>query len=158
ARAIRAWFDAHAWRIRFRGSAEEALDDLRSAGAAKIVGLVYAHKPGAARALNEYLGELCRAHAGVVGVGTVLPGEPDVGAIGEDAISKHGLRGIKLHCHVQKMSIDDPRVVDVLSYCEELGVPAVVHAGRQPKTDGYGVDPTAICGVARTEAVLRACP
>ena len=158
-RAICDWFDEHAWRIRFRGTAEEAIDVLRRAGTQKNVALVYAHKPGVARILNSFLGEVCRADPSVLGVGTVMPGETDARAIVREAITVHGLRGIKLHCHVQCISIDEPRTMEVLEECALLGVPAVVHAGREPRLmTGYGIDPHVMCGAARTENVLRALP
>lgn len=158
ARALRDWFDKHAWRMRFRGDAEGALDELRREGASRQVALVYAHKPGAARSLNAFLADLCRANRDVVGVGTVLPGESDARDIVREAVDLHGLRGVKLHCHVQRVAIDDPRTLDVLTQCQELGVPAVVHSGRQPSNDAYGVSTGAICGKDRTEAVLRKLP
>lgn len=157
-RALRAWFDQNAWSIRFRGNAEEAIDALAAAGVSRLVALVYAHKPGAAAALNAFLAEVCQSDSRVIGVGTVLPGEPDARRIVRDAVGVHGLRGIKLHCHVQRMAVDDPRVLDVLEECDALGVPAVVHTGRAPRAGGYGIDPHEICGVERTERVLQRLP
>jgi predicted TIM-barrel fold metal-dependent hydrolase len=157
-RAIERWFDQHAWNIAFRSDAEGALDTLFRAGAAHVVGLVYAHKPGVARYLNAFLAELCRTEARVVGVGTVQPGEPDAEGIVREALGPLGLRGIKLHCHVQRVPIDDPRVLSVLRQCRDAGVPAVVHCGRLPKLAAYGFDIGELCGVARAERVLRALP
>src|SRR4051812_5298962 len=157
-RALRDWFDVHAWKIQFRGGTEEALDVLSRAGIRRMLGLVYAHKPGVAEVLNAFIAEVARAHPEVLPIGTVLPGEPNARGIVRDAVTRHGVRGIKLHCHVQAMAIDDPRTVDVLALCAELGVPAIVHAGREPRAPGYVVDSYAICGVKRTEAVLRALP
>lgn len=158
-RALWAWFDAHAWSIRFRGSAEQVVEELARSGIGTMVALVYSHKPGAAVALNGFLAEACRADSRIVGVGTVLPGEPDARAIVREAIGVHRLRGIKLHCHVQQLAIDDPRVIEVLDECQELDVPAIVHAGRQPRAEtGYGVDPFAVCSAARTERVLQKLP
>ena len=156
--AMHRWFDAHAWQIAFRGTSEQTIAHLHQNGVARMVALVFGHKPGASRALNRYLGELARAEPSVIGVGTVLPGEPDARAIVKEAIDLHGLRGIKLHCHVQKMSIDDPATIDVLAACQELDVPAVVHAGREPATSAYGVDCHAICNVQRTRKVLEQLP
>src|SRR5581483_6064879 len=130
-KAILGWFDEHAWRIKYRGDAEGAVDLLRRTGVRSNVALVYAHKPGIARLLNSFLGEICRANTSVIGVGTVFPGEIDARAIVREAIETHGLRGIKIHCHVQGVAIDDPRTLEVLRECEELGVTAVVHAGRE---------------------------
>jgi predicted TIM-barrel fold metal-dependent hydrolase len=59
---------------------------------------------------------------------------------------------------VQGVAIDDPRTIEVLRECELLGVPAVVHAGREPRTEGYPADPYAICGAARVETALRTLP
>jgi hypothetical protein len=156
--ALWRWFDAHAWQIAFRGTADQGLAELERIGTARLVALVFAHKPGASRYLNRFLGDLCRAHPHVTGVGTVLPGEPDALEIVKEAIAVHGLRGIKLHCHVQKVAIDAPEVLAVLTLCRDLGVPAVVHAGREPSSQAYGIDTHAICSVERTEGVLRALP
>ena len=157
-RSLRNWFDANAWSIAFRGDAEAVVAELQRIGTARVVALVYAHKPGVARYLNEYLGGLARTMPGIVGVGTVLPGEPDARAIVREAVDVHGLRGMKLHCHVQRLAIDDPSMIEILRECESIGIPAVVHAGREPAATGYGVDPRAICGIERTAAVLRALP
>jgi predicted TIM-barrel fold metal-dependent hydrolase len=157
-KAILGWFDEHAWRIKYRGDAEGAVDLLRRSGVASNIALVYAHKPGIARMLNAFLGEVCRADKTVIGVGTVFPGETDARKIVREAIELHGLRGIKLHCHVQGVSIDDPRTIDVLRECELLGVPAVVHAGREPRSEGYPADPYEICGAAHVEKALQALP
>ena len=157
-RALERWFDKHAWSIRFRAGADEVVQELARAGASRVVALVYAHKPGMAEALNGYLSQLCKRTPAVIGVGTVLPGEPDARRVVRDAITVHRLRGIKLHCHVMGMAIDDPRVLEVLAECEQLRVPAVVHCGRAPAAEGYPVATATICSAARTERVLRALP
>jgi hypothetical protein len=157
-RAILRWFDDHAWKIHQRGRAEQAVLALRREGVGTNLALVYAHKPGIARMLNAFVADVCRADPNVVGVGTVMPGEPDARTIVREAIDYHHLRGIKIHCHVQRISIDDPRTIDVLAECEAIGVPAIVHAGREPRSPGYGVDPYDVCNVRRTEKVLRLLP
>ena len=155
--ALWRWFDAHAWEIAFRGTAEQTLTALAEHGTSRSVALIFAHKAGMARHLNAWLAALCRSAPGIVGVGTVLPGEPDDLAIVQESLDL-GLRGLKLHCHVQKLAIDDPRVVRVLAECARLGVPAVVHAGREPATQAYGVDAHVLCNVRRTQAVLEQLP
>jgi len=54
---------------------------LRALGTGPVVASVFAHKPGVARLLNAFLGDLARQERGVVGLGTVLPGEADARAI-----------------------------------------------------------------------------
>lgn len=155
--ALHRWFDANAWNIQFRGGAEQVLAKLAEAGTSRVIALVFAHKPGVARVLNRYLADLARAHPNVTGVGSVQPGEPEAVEIVRQALDL-GLRGIKLHCHVQKVAIDDPRTLQVLAECQRLGVPAVVHAGREPSSPAYGVDTHAICNVERTRRVLQQLP
>lgn len=156
--ALWRWFDKRLWRIRFRGDAEQALGALRAQGARRVVSLAYAHRAGIAEPLNAFLGELARAERDVVPVGTVFPGEPDAAGVVERAVRVHGARGIKLHCHVMRVAIDHPVVLEVLRACARLDVPAVVHAGREPAHQDYGVDTHAVCNVRRTERALEQVP
>ncbi len=154
-RALWRWFDAHAWEIAFRRSAEAALEALGDMGVARCASLVYAHRDGIAEGLNRYAAEMASANPMVTALGTVFPGETDADKIVKRAIDVHKLRGIKLHCHVQKMAIDHPSVMEILRVCEAMNVPAVVHCGREPASDAYGVNTHAICAAGRTERVLQ---
>ena len=108
--AIWRWFDAHAWGIRYRLYADDVIAFLEAKGVKRFTGLHYSHKPGLAPILNRFAAELGRSHASVVPLGTVLPGEPGAVDIVREALGPLGLRGIKVHCHVQKMAADDPRL------------------------------------------------
>jgi len=154
--AIYRWFDRHGWPVRYRLSAPEVIGFLRARGVRRIVGLCYAHRPGMARELNRYMAELARDPA-VTGLGTVLPGEPDAVAIVEEAFAL-GLRGVKLHCHVQCFAPDAPEVAPIFALCAERGLPAVVHAGREPRSPALRCDPDALCSVDRIAAVLAEHP
>jgi hypothetical protein len=69
-----------------------------------------------------------------------------------------GLRGVKLHCHVQVFAPDDPQLEPIYAACQRHDQVLVMHAGREPKSPAYAVDTHAICAVERVEAVLRAFP
>ena len=156
--AIWRWFDRHAWNIRYRLYAEEVLAHLRDHGVARAVGLCYAHVPEMARALNRFMAELGRAHPDqLIPLGTVLPGEPDAARIVDDAL-RAGLRGFKLHCHVQNVAPDDPRLDPIYERAAAAGVPVVIHAGRQPCLSGYHADIPAICSAAATRRALERHP
>jgi|LNFM01.1.fsa_nt_gb predicted TIM-barrel fold metal-dependent hydrolase len=157
-RALWRWFDEHAWKIRFRANAEETVSALSASGVTRAVSLVYAHKPGIARSLNAFARQLGDAHAGLVPMATVSPEDSDALDIVREALGPMGLRGIKLHCHVQKTPIDDPRVIAILRECAAAGCPAVVHCGRAPASDAYGVDTHLICEHTRCERVLQEIP
>ena len=155
--AIWRWFDAYAWPIRYRLYAEQVVEFLLARGVSRFTGLLYAHKPGMARDLNRFMAELARAHSQLVPLGTVYPGEPDAEAVVREALAL-GLRGIKLHCHVQKVAPNDPRLDPVYALCAAARVPVLIHAGREPSFAAYGVDTRKLCGADQVDDVLRRHP
>lgn len=157
--AIWRWFDAHAWSVRYRLDAEQVIEFLATRGVHRFVALHYAHKPGMARVLNEFARDIGRAHRDrVLPLGTVLPGEPGAGEIVREALGPLGLHGIKLHCHVQRMSADDPRLDEVYRACQDANKPIVIHAGREPSSPAYGIDTRALCGADQIDRVLQRFP
>ena len=156
--SIWRWFDANAWPVRHRLYSDGVLDWLESRGVARVVALHYAHKPGMAAALNEYVLAIARRRAPfVIPTATVLPGEPGEREILRRAFGE-GARGVKIHCHVQRVAPDDDRLDAVFEEAARARVPVVMHAGREPSTDAYGVDTRALCSAERVEAMLRRHP
>jgi len=155
--ALWAWFEKYGWPIRYRLQSPAIIPFLQSRGVEQMVALHYAHKPNMASTLNAYMAELTNAHAGVVGTATVFPGEDNARGILEDAFDL-GLKGVKLHCHVQRFAPDADDLHDVYAACEARGMPLVMHAGREPQSPAYGVDIPAICSAERVDAVLTSFP
>jgi predicted TIM-barrel fold metal-dependent hydrolase len=155
--AIWRWFDAHGWPVRYPFESGRVIEFLLSRGVERIVALHYAHEPGMARALNRYVASLAAADPRVVGTATVFPGEEDTDAILEEAFAL-GLRGVKMHCHVQCFAPDEARLEAVYRKCAERGLPLVMHAGREPKSPAYACDPHLLCAASRVEEVLRSYP
>lgn len=114
------------------------LADLAAAGGTAAWVLPYAHAPGVADwllpATAELVAELSTADPGVeLVLGTsVHPGDDRPAAIVTDAVTRLGARVLKLHCSVGSYRADDPRLDPVWASCVELGLPAVVHAGKHP--------------------------
>lgn len=152
--AIWRWFDEHAWPIRYRLTTPEVIAFLLSRGVERVVALHYAHKPGLARSFNAYVAEVCKNEPRVLGLATVYPGEADATAILDEAFAA-GLRGVKLHCHVQCFAPDAPELHEIYTACARAGKPLVMHAGREPASPAYRCDPHALCSAARVERVLR---
>jgi predicted TIM-barrel fold metal-dependent hydrolase len=152
-----AWFEQHGWPIRYRLRAEAVIDFLLGRGIDHLVLLHYAHKGGMARALNRFVAELCADRPRVTGLATVMPGEPGAADVLEEAFAL-GLKGVKLHCHVQCFAPDDPALDEVYAACARHGRPLVMHAGREPKSPAYRCDPHALCSAARVERVLQRFP
>jgi predicted TIM-barrel fold metal-dependent hydrolase len=155
--AIWNWFDTNAWPIRYRLHADALLDHLFERGVSQVVALHYAHKPGMARALNDFVLDVSRRRKNVIPCATVFPGEPGAREIVRRAFGE-GARGLKIHCHVQKVSPDDPRLTEVFEECEQSGKTVVMHAGREPSTEAYGVDTRVLCSAEATRRVLERHP
>jgi predicted TIM-barrel fold metal-dependent hydrolase len=156
--AIYRWFHKNAWEIRYPLKAGEISDFLFARGIQKVVALHYAHKPGMARALNAFMAEVVRNEPRVIGLATVLPGEPEAPKILEEAFAL-GLSGVKLHCHVQCFSPDSEAMHAIYEVCARAGKPIVMHSGREPSLgSAYACDPYALCAVERVERVLKAHP
>lgn len=155
--AIWRWFGEHAWPVRYRLHSEQAIEFLAERGVETFVALHYSHRPGMAAALNEYCLELARRFPGVIPTATVLPGEPGAREILRRAFGE-GARGVKIHCHVQKIAPDDARLDPVFEEATRAAVPVVMHSGREPSSPAYGVDTRAICSAAAVGRVLARHP
>lgn len=151
--AIWAWFDRHAWPVRYKLEAPRVVEFLLSRGVERLVLLHYAHKPGIARAMNRFVAELAATDQRLWGLATVYPGEPGARLLLEEAFDA-GLLGVKLHCHVQGLAADDDALRDVYETAAARGRPVVIHAGREPRSPHYPVDPYAICSAERVGRVL----
>lgn len=155
--ALWRWFEAYGWPVRYRLHTPELLSFLFSRGVERVVALHYAHKPSMARMLNEYMAELVAREPRVIGLGTVLPGEPNAAEI-IAGLRRSGLRGVKLHCHVQSFAPDSAAAFEVFAACELAQLPVVLHAGRAPRSPAYAIDSYSLCAVERVERVLNAFP
>lgn len=155
--AIWQWFDQYGWPIRYRLSSERIIEFLASHGIGHIVALQYAHKPGVARGLNQFMAELCRDSDSVTGMATVYPGEPDAAAILDEAFEA-GLSGVKLHNHVQCFALTGPEMQEVYEVCSRHGKPMLMHVGREPKSPAYPCDPYELCRADIFEEVLKQFP
>jgi uncharacterized protein len=152
--ALWRWFDTHAWPIRYKLKTPQVLEYLFSRGVEQVVALHYAHKPGMARALNAYMASVCANEPRVLGLATAFPGEAGARTILEEGFAA-GLRGVKLHCHVQAFSPDARELNELYEACVAADKPLVMHAGREPSSPAYPVDPYSLCAVERVERVLR---
>lgn len=155
--AVWGWFDKYGWPIRYRLSAPEIVKFLTARGVSHIVGLQYAHKPGMAEELNHLMAGWMDEYPQLVGLATCFPGEKGAAAILGSAF-ENGLKGVKLHIHVQGFDMNAPELEAVYRACIEHDRPLLMHAGREPKSPAYRCDPYALCSTARVEKILQRFP
>lgn len=156
--AIWTWFDQNAWPIRYRLTTSEVLEYLLFRGLNRVIAFQYAHKPGISLMLNRYLVKKCREFPGKVsGLATVFPGEVDVPQILLEAF-ENGLKGVKLHAHVQCFDMDSEAMEVIFDLCASEEKPLVMHVGREPKSTAYRCDPYQLCSAEKLERVLKNFP
>lgn len=156
--AVRQWFDVHAWTFKYRGTPEELIQLQFENGAAGLVFLSYAHRPGIADQLNGFIAQLLERFPHTVGLAALHPGDENPREILKRAHEEFGLCGLKMHCHVQKVAPDDPVLFPVYEAILEFDGILNIHAGREPAIDAYGLDVRTITGAGRVENILNRYP
>ncbi|PSQ37625.1 amidohydrolase [Halobacteriales archaeon QS_9_70_65] len=103
---------------------------LREHGIERYCALPYAHEPGVAADLNDWVLDRAAASSMCVPFATVH-GEDDVGAVVRAAF-ENGARGLKFQCPVQEVGPDDPRLDPAFELAAEFDRPILFHAGTAP--------------------------
>ena len=156
--AIWDWFEKNAWPIVQRLHSESILTQLKASGITAAFGLSYAHRPGLAEYLNSFMANLAQRHPILIPFGTIMPGEPNEERILNRAFEDYCLRGIKIHCHVQRVAPDSKTMnATCRSVCDHDGI-LIIHAGRAPALLSQRDRISEICNVARTKKMLERFP
>ena len=135
-RRVWEYFDAagplvgRSWPIRYKGSDEERVRQLRGLGVRMFSALAYAHRPDMAVGLNAWTMAFAKATPGCLPSATFYP-EPGVAGYVRSAMAD-GARIFKVHLQVGGFSPADPLLDGVWGLLAEAGVPVVVHAGHAP--------------------------
>jgi predicted TIM-barrel fold metal-dependent hydrolase len=118
------------WPIRYRGTPEERVEQLRGFGVRHFSALPYAHKPGVAAYLNTWAADFAAAVPECLRSATFYP-EPGVGEE-VDRLVGGGVEVFKLHTQVGEFRLDDPLLEAAWDRLEDAGTPIVVHVGSGP--------------------------
>ncbi|MFQ3318983.1 MAG: putative TIM-barrel fold metal-dependent hydrolase [Natronomonas sp.] len=122
--------DAAGWEFPHPTDREQMEAHLREHGVERYCALPYAHKPGIADDLNDWVldraadSEMCLPFA-------TVHGDDEVGAVVEAAFEA-GARGLKFQCPVQEVGPDDPRLDPAFELAAEYDRPILFHAGTAP--------------------------
>ena len=120
----------HEWPIRYRGSHEERVEQLRSFGVRRFSALPYAHRPGVATWLNEWARDFASGIPECLWSATFYP-EPECATYVPELIEA-GVEVFKLHTQVGEFRLDDPLLDEALGAIEDAGTPVVTHIGSGP--------------------------
>mgnify|MGYP000187959060 FL=1 len=99
-------------------------------GVRRYLALPYAHRPGIARGLNDWVLDAAADSSMAVPFATVH-GDDDVGAVVREAFEA-GARGLKFQCPVQECGPADPRLDPAFELAAEYDRPILFHAGTAP--------------------------
>ena len=111
--------------LRFNGKLSGLLETMDDVGIDKGLALGVGIKASTVARTNEFIGTVPRDR--LVPMGTV---HPDL-SVEENlkSLLDNGIVGVKLHPLFQALSLDDPRVYDILAALSEHGMPVVTHVG-----------------------------
>jgi predicted TIM-barrel fold metal-dependent hydrolase len=134
--AVQAYFDAagpligRPWPIRYRDGEQERVAMLRDFGVRAFTAMLYAHKPGMARSLNEWAADFAARTPGCLHTATFFA-EPGAAADVRRALEE-GARVFKCHLQVSDFDPNDPLLDEAWGLLADAGVPIVTHCGSGP--------------------------
>jgi hypothetical protein len=134
--AVRAYFDAagpligRPWPIVYRQDEQERIAALRAFGVGAFTALLYPHKPGMARSLNEWGADFAARIPDCLHSATFFA-EPSAAADVRRALEQ-GARVFKCHLQVGDFDPNDPLLDEAWGLLAEAGVPVVTHCGSGP--------------------------
>ncbi|MFD7897332.1 amidohydrolase family protein [Streptomyces sp. NPDC059743] len=135
-RKVWAYFDAVGpltrmeWPITYRHEEDERVALLRAFGVRAYTSMLYPHKPGMARWLNDWAAEFAARTPDCLRTATLFP-ETGVESYVREAV-EGGARVFKAHLQVGAYDPNDERLDPVWGLLAEAAVPVVVHCGSGP--------------------------
>jgi len=146
--AVWAYFDAagplvgRRWPIRYRAEEQCRLEVLRGFGVRAFTSMLYPHKPGMARSLNDWAASFAARTPDCLHTATFFA-EPSAAADVRRAVGQ-GARVFKCHLQVGGFDPNDPLLDDVWGLLAEAGIPVVTHCGSGPVPGAHtGPEPIA---------------
>ncbi len=110
-------------------TADQAIADLRQAGAVRWANLLFPLSPGEASVLHAWNQQLAERVPEITPFGGVHADDQDPLAVVQEAVESYEMAGLKFHPMVQEFNPWDQRLAPVLNYLDEAGLPIYVHTG-----------------------------
>ncbi len=111
------------------GRVSDLLERAEKAGIDHAIVQSVATAPKQVQSINEFIARAVAESEGrLTGLGTLHPDSEDPAGDVEH-LRALGLKGVKLHPDIQKIKIDDYRMLRIFDLCEEAGLPILMHTG-----------------------------
>jgi len=118
------------WPIRYRGTHDERVGQLRALGVRRFPTLPYAHRPGIAAYLNDWARGFAKDVPESLWSATFFP-EPEATTYVEKLLAD-GVEVFKIHVQVGEFDLADPLLDEVWGLLADSRTPVVIHAGSGP--------------------------
>ena len=139
--AVWAYFDAagpligRPWPIVYRDGERARVAALRAFGVGTFTAMLYPHKPGMARSLNDWAADFAARTPDCLHTATFFA-EPSASADVRRALDQ-GARVFKCHLQVGDFDPNDPLLDEAWGLLAAAGVPVVTHCGSGPVAGRY---------------------
>ena len=156
--AVWDYFDAagplvgRVWPIRYRAEERTRVETLRGFGVRTFTSMLYPHKPGMARSLNDWAADFGARTPDCLHTATFFA-EPSAADDVRQALDR-GSRVFKCHLQVGQFDPNDPLLDGAWGLLAEAGVPVVTHCGSGPVPGKY-TGPARIATLLARHPTLR---
>ena len=120
------------WKVHYKVHGPEHVATLKQEGVERFTSLVYAHRPGMAHFLNEFVRESAQEIPELIPFGTIFAGDGNTAAVAQRIFEEYGFHGIKLHPFVSQEMLDDERFFPAYDVMEGMGKILLCHPGSGP--------------------------
>jgi hypothetical protein len=127
------------WNIKYKLYGSRHVETLKREGVKRFTTLLYAHKPGLAGYLNDYIRESSDRFPELLPFGTVFAGDGQTEKVARKIFEDYKFYGIKLHPFVSNENLDDLRFFPAYEIMQALGKVLICHPSSVPvyqQTDG----------------------
>ena len=131
--------DHRLWDVKYKLHGSQLIEALKEEGVKRFTTLLYAHKPGLAGYLNDFISESADQFPELIPFGTVFVGDGHSEKVARQILEQYKFYGIKLHPFVSDENLDDPRFFPVYEIMQDLEKILVCHPSSVPvykRTDG----------------------
>jgi uncharacterized protein len=156
--AVQAYFDAagpligRPWPIVYRQDEQARVAALRAFGVGTFTAMLYPHKPGMARSLNDWAADFAARTPDCLHTATFFA-EPSAAADVRRALEQ-GARVFKCHLQVGDFDPNDPLLDEAWGLLADAGTPVVTHCGSGPVPGRY-TGPGPVAGLLARHPRLR---